>query len=362
VVIATLEKAENAAVLAEGRKKPAKPGQDFLEGQGLESGGASLVRFPDGTRLEIGPRTVLREITTRNGKRIDVARGVMHAVVTEQPAERPMVLVTPQAEIRVLGTAFRLSVDPDDDGATHLEVEDGKVRAKRLADGKAVDVARGTSVRVAKGTATLTAQPDAGLIGHWKLDQATGKLALDSSGNLHHGKLMGDATWVAGRGTGAIRFGPGGHLAIPGLKVPDAFTVSFWVYQPALAADQDWFVNFGGNQFMVMREGNMEKRQFRTGFDNPQEFLTVASVIQAGQWAHFAITCDGSELRLFANGQSEGHRKVTRRDLRPDVTFGRVAAGSEAILDDLRIYDRAVGATDVARILAGAHPIPARRR
>jgi hypothetical protein len=364
VVVATLEKAEGVDLVVNGQKRPAKAGAELLEGQGFEVGekGEAVVRYADGTRFDLRPRSAVRGFTLKEGKSVELQRGILAAQVAEQAADRPFVILTPQAEVRVVGTTLRVSVDPEADGATHVEVTEGKVRVRRLSDGKTVDVARSGAVLVSKGTAALAAHPATGLLAHWTLDEKAGTKALDSSGNLFHAELKGETGWTAGRIGGGLRLGPGGFLSVRGFQAPEAFTVSFWVYQAKLNADQDWFLNFGSNDFFLMREGNMDPRQVRTGFENPQQFLTVASVVQARQWVHIAVTFDGAETRLYENGGLVGNKKMTRREIHPDATFGRVGPGSEVVMDDIRIYDRAVPATDIQRILAGVHPVPAGRR
>jgi hypothetical protein len=294
---------------------------------------------------------------------ITVASGILVAQVAEQAPDRPLVLVTPLAEVRVLGTQFRLSVDPASEGTTQVDVTEGKVRVKRSSDGKSVDLVRGTLVTIAKAGGVLQPQPHAGLLGQWKLDALAGTTALDSSGNLHHATLRGDTSSVPGRQGHALRVGPGGSLLVPGIEPPEAFTVSFWVYLAKLNSDQDWFVNFGNNGFVLMREGNVERRQVRTGFDGtPQEFLSVASVFQAGQWTHLAATYEGAEVRFFTNGGLSGSRKATRHVLKGDLSLGHMSPGSEAVLEDIRLYDRALPPPDIARIMQGLSPSPSPRR
>jgi len=46
----------------------------------------------------------------------------------------------------------------------------------------------------------------AGLVGHWRLDEGAGTVAVDSSGNGHNGELLGNPQWVEGVHGGALQF------------------------------------------------------------------------------------------------------------------------------------------------------------
>jgi len=128
-------------------------------GQGIECGpkGSAVALFADGSRVEIGPDTLIREVTDRKGKRVVVARGVVVVQAAKQPAAAPMVFATPHGEARVLGTAFRLEVGVQ----TRLEVTEGKVRLTRTG-GKGADVAAGSFAVAAPGVepAARIAHPD----------------------------------------------------------------------------------------------------------------------------------------------------------------------------------------------------------
>ncbi|HEV3027663.1 MAG TPA: FecR domain-containing protein, partial [Planctomycetota bacterium] len=109
-----------------------------------------VVRFGDRSRVELRGETSVSEITEdltaapATGKQIQLSRGTLAADVTKQPAHRPMLLKTLHSEATILGTSFRLLVDPGEKGATKLEVQEGKVRFTRLVEKKAsVDVIGG---------------------------------------------------------------------------------------------------------------------------------------------------------------------------------------------------------------------------
>ena len=55
--------------------------------------------------------------------------------------------------------------------------------------------------------AVCTQAADADLLGWWKLDDGTGTIAIDSSGNGHDGTFVGDPEWVTARAVSACHLG-----------------------------------------------------------------------------------------------------------------------------------------------------------
>jgi hypothetical protein len=54
------------------------------------------------------------------------------------------------------------------------------------------------------------------LVGWWKLDETSGDIAYDSSGNGNDGTLQGDPQWVAGKLGGALEGdGTGDYVRVP---------------------------------------------------------------------------------------------------------------------------------------------------
>ena len=52
------------------------------------------------------------EIRTSGGKRLILAKGAVRGVIAKQPKEQPMIIETPHAEAKVVGTTLKLVVDP----------------------------------------------------------------------------------------------------------------------------------------------------------------------------------------------------------------------------------------------------------
>jgi len=143
-VIARLDRVGGEVfVVSEGNADIAREGQELLAGQGLDvrgPGGGAVVVFPDKTRVEILAEAEVRDLGTERGKKLVLERGTLRAEVTPQPQDQPLVILTPHAEAKVLGTTLRLLVDPN---KTRLDVMEGKVRLTRKPDGRSVDVASG---------------------------------------------------------------------------------------------------------------------------------------------------------------------------------------------------------------------------
>jgi WD40 repeat protein len=154
--IAHLEQVQGEVVVA-GR--PARSAQRLFSGDGLrvtgEESSATIV-FVDGTRLAVGPETVIAGLSDDRGtgKRVVLSEGFLSAEVAKQPAGRPMILATPQSEVVVIGTVFNLSSGT---AGTHLETQSGHVRLNRKSDGRSVEVPAGFEGTV-DGSSVLDAQ------------------------------------------------------------------------------------------------------------------------------------------------------------------------------------------------------------
>jgi ferric-dicitrate binding protein FerR (iron transport regulator) len=133
---------------------PIRPGQNVETGTGKS---LAVLAFPDGSRIEARPDTLIRDIRERGGaasaggKSLTLQRGAVWAQIRPQPAERPLVVQTPRGEARVLGTIFTMRIDPDARGSLRLDVQEGKVRFTRSSDNRSVDVAAGHSVSSGQG-------------------------------------------------------------------------------------------------------------------------------------------------------------------------------------------------------------------
>lgn len=162
----------NVLLERSGKKSPVASGTDLRAGDILHAPmkGSAIVVYEDGTRLEAGPdaglqlmdrpaqgtgTSALAAAPADAGKLLFLRKGVLVVAAAKQPEDRPMVVTTPHAEARVLGTLFTLTVGPS---STRLDVQEGRVRLTRRPDGAAVEVGAGRSATAAVGVA-LTDKP-----------------------------------------------------------------------------------------------------------------------------------------------------------------------------------------------------------
>ena len=131
---ATVKREEN--VLA------ADPGFRLLSGDIIRTAEdeSAVVQYTgEATRLELKGGTELQLAGGLSGKHLLLHTGEVVATVAPQPKGAPMVLSTRQAETKVVGTQFGLSVGSV---STWLEVTDGLVEFLRLQDRRLVEVPR----------------------------------------------------------------------------------------------------------------------------------------------------------------------------------------------------------------------------
>ena len=102
----------------------------------LSADSSANLEFPDGSTVTISGMSALT-ISDDGRKELHLRDGNLSATVTSQPEGRPLRLLTPTAELEVLGTQLDVTAA---DTQTKITVNEGLVRVTRLTDGKFTDV------------------------------------------------------------------------------------------------------------------------------------------------------------------------------------------------------------------------------
>ncbi|MCH9694097.1 MAG: DNRLRE domain-containing protein [Gammaproteobacteria bacterium] len=200
---------------------------------------------------------------------------------------------------------------------------------------------------------------DLGPAVHWKLDEASGEIAADSVGG-HDGSLFNGPVWAAGKRDGALRFdGSNDFVEVPhsdALPLTTIFTVAAWVRndspsisatyriiskEPAGANDNFWMA-FSAGWLWVGIDG---------------DFISPSTNFMPDTWYHLAVTYDdaGDSVQIYVNGAlvlSDTTSASITMNTAP-VFIGSNWESSkhwQGLLDDIRIYDRVLSASEVAEL------------
>ena len=206
------------------------------------------------------------------------------------------------------------------------------------------------------------------LVGQWKFDEGTGAVANDSSGNNHHGKVLGTPNWTTGPAGvgGALLFGPGVCTGVDcGIFDPTKgtgkFTLALWAFWDGTGTFQHFLTKSNGwgtttMMFQVELWGAHTSTTYtdRVGISYDPASVPF-SIMPKNEWVHLAWTFDGTNARLYLNGiDADGPKALTiGRNVAAKVLIGvdfdggRVFHGS---LDDVRIYSHALTPTEVETI------------
>ena len=130
IITATVETRERASTQRPLNSK---------EGLEIEPGGEALLKYSDGTTLTFSsPASATARLWMRDasmerdkgqlGKRVQLESGLLAVQAAQQPADRPLIVATPHADVRVVGTVFTVTVT---DNRTQVEVSAGSVDVMR---------------------------------------------------------------------------------------------------------------------------------------------------------------------------------------------------------------------------------------
>jgi len=231
----------------------------------------------------------------------------------------------------------------------------------------AVDKSLNSSANAGPVSATPACGP--ALVARYAFDGNT----ADSSGNANHIILTnGTPTFVTGRYSTAMDFnGTDQYVMAPANMLASVtnFTIAAWVNWDGGAAWQRIF-DFGNDttQYMFLTpssgSGTLRFAISTNGNAPGAEQILETSPPLAGQWEHVAITRGGNTARLYTNGVLAASNTVTiapatfnpalnylGKSQYPDPLFnGR--------LDELFLYNYALSAAEIARLMNNQPPPP----
>jgi hypothetical protein len=232
--------------------------------------------------------------------------------------------------------------------------------------------------------------PVNGLVGWWKFDETSGTSAADATGNGNTGTLSAsNATWTAGEINNTVSLSntnttSGGlvNLANPSnfaFEITNAFTLAAWIFhsnsntrESDIFGKQNPASSWQGYSFWIPASGadcgnNCLEATFSTGSASHTVGL-LSNTLSANTWHHVVETYDGSSntsgVKMYIDGVSQtinsgGGAALSTSILvsKPlqiggdgdgDGTTDKGCCTFNGLIDDARVYNRALSAAEVA--------------
>ena len=211
---------------------------------------------------------------------------------------------------------------------------------------------------------TDVAISDPNLVGWWRLDEALGTTAADSSGYGNHGQLQGDPQWVPGYDGGAVELdGMDDYVQVPHdetLTADTEVTVMAWI-------NTERHTGPGGAEWQgIVAKGNSPRSySLYTYSPGTLHFSTAggggtsADPVPLNEWVHVAVAAGPSEHTYFINGEPAGQGGAATPPGIQDTAPVRIGATQEqqreflGMIDDVRIYRVALTEDQIAEAMQG---------
>jgi hypothetical protein len=226
---------------------------------------------------------------------------------------------------------------------------------------------------------TLTSPTNAELVGWWRLDEGSGTVARDSSGNGNNGTLQGNPQWTTGMLGGALQFDGDDYVNCGNQNVLNFgtgdWTVSAWIKTTQIdkgtifAKGGD---NSGGIRYtLATHEANANKLTLTVDDNTTKVQALGATVVIDGQWYHVAAMRQGTTISVYVNGVLDGTTTVSSGynlsgTSQHDALIGAITAHDTGglikyyigVIDDVRVYSQALTPDELQSVMSGGKGFP----
>ena len=207
----------------------------------------------------------------------------------------------------------------------------------------------------------LSMQASAGIVGQWLLDETSGTVAKDTSGNGNDGEIIGKANWVNGKFGKALELdGTSTGLKVaPGLALKN-FTAVLWVN-----SGKDWGKTrtelWCGSQTYgdaVLIRGD-DRADWKKGeamlhwTDGAAWHAIGSGKLESKTWYHLAGTFNGSTLKFYVDGKLVGQKDSKIGTGANDTFIGchpNPTNYFQGMIDEVAIFDDALEDVEISKI------------
>ncbi len=212
-----------------------------------------------------------------------------------------------------------------------------------------------------------TGKVSAGLVGHWRLDEATGGQVTDVTGQGHDGTINGAAWSSPGwHDRGACLLFDGANDLVEVQDAQDlrfgtsaAYSLAAWVNVTSLPGHWSGVVTKGrdaSNWYGIwINDGNY-------WVFGHQPNNQIGSAVKAGVWIHVVMVYNNGNKRIYLDGVLDNEATASASGDNASVLWFGAAKGvteyAPIRLDDVRIYNHAVSDAEIQKIMKGTADAP----
>jgi hypothetical protein len=214
--------------------------------------------------------------------------------------------------------------------------------------------------------ASARADITSNLIARWQFDENAGTTTADSSGNGNTGTLTNGAAWAAGRLNSCIEFdGTNDRVSTDLDYTGDNVTIAAWIYPHSFGGNNKGrVIDSGQSLFFVDTGGSVTNgiSYIANGASTSQVFNSNTIVLNAWQHVCIVYTSSNSTGLLYINGELVStNTGIPYGSGATNAQIGGRASANDrnfdGLIDEVRIYSRALSAADVAELYAADSPV-----
>jgi hypothetical protein len=217
---------------------------------------------------------------------------------------------------------------------------------------------------------SIAGNASADLVAHWKLDEGSGNTVYDSSTSGNDGTFEGDPQWVAGYYGAALAFdGTDDNIDCGNdhsLNITDEITLSAWINMAQRPDVDNWYT-------IPWKEDAYS--MYLYGTDNTVTTLGADFWLDTGRadiwngpdidippndWTHIAVTFNGTDFEFYVNGEHDytQNEPATIEISAINFLFTENGSNFEGLIDDVRIYNRALTQAEILVAMEGSEGYP----
>jgi len=193
------------------------------------------------------------------------------------------------------------------------------------------------------------------------LDEGSGDTTEDFSGNGNNGILVNSPIWVDGKYNKALSFdGANTYVKIlhsPSLDCSSAITLSLYIFPNGHQASYHRLIDKEYSTAFALNVMNNDKLNLAIDIGGVNQEFNSVGTFDINMWNHIDVVYDGSHVIFYINGVPDeqvpsplGNIGTNMYNLFISKYFAGNGFAFNGIIDDVRIYNRALSETEIENI------------